>query len=56
MHEPTQRAVFREITKKAIVESFRSPRDLDMDLVHSQETRRILDRLTGFTVSPVLWR
>ena len=52
----TQRAVFHEITKEAILQSFACPRDIDMDLVQSQETRRILDRLAGFTVSPVVWR
>ena len=53
---PFQRAVFHEITKDAILRAFETPRDLDMNLVHSQETRRILDRLAGFTVSPMLWR
>jgi DNA topoisomerase-1 len=51
-----QRAVFHEITKDAILKAFKEPRDIDMNLVHSQETRRILDRLTGFTVSPLVWR
>jgi DNA topoisomerase-1 len=53
---PHKRAVFHEITKQAILEAFNNPRDIDLNLVHSQETRRILDRLTGFTLSPVLWR
>lgn len=53
---PYRRAVFHEITKDAIIDSFENPRDIDMDLVQSQETRRVLDRLAGFTVSPVLWR
>lgn len=53
---PVQRMVFHEITKKAIEESAANPRDLDVPLVHAQETRRILDRLFGFEVSPVLWR
>ena len=53
---PYQRAVFHEITKTAIEQSFRNPRDIDMDLVRAQETRRILDKIAGFTLSPVLWR
>ncbi|KAA3639122.1 MAG: DNA topoisomerase I, partial [Armatimonadetes bacterium] len=53
---PVQRMVFHEITKKAIQEAAATPRDLDVPLVQAQETRRILDRLFGFEVSPVLWR
>lgn len=53
---PVQRMVFHEITKKAIQEAADNPRDLDVPLVQAQETRRILDRLFGFEVSPVLWR
>jgi DNA topoisomerase-1 len=52
---PVQRMVFNEITPEAIREAVANPRDLDMNLVEAQETRRIVDRLYGFPVSQVLW-
>jgi len=53
---PVHRLVFHEITEKAIRGALAGPRELDMDLVRAQETRRIVDRLFGYDVSPVLWR
>ena len=54
--ENTRRIVFHEITKTAIMNAIESPRDIDMNLVDAQQARRILDRLVGFELSPVLWR
>ena len=52
--KPVQRVIFNEVTKNAIVEAFKTPRDIDLALVSSQETRRILDRIIGFKLSKLL--
>ena len=52
----TKRIAFHEITKNAILAAIASPRDVDMNLVNAQQARRVLDRLVGFELSPVLWR
>jgi len=54
--ENTKRIVFHEITKTAILKAIENPRDIDIHLVNAQQARRVLDRLVGFEVSPVLWR
>jgi len=54
--EKTKRIVFHEITKPAILEAIEHPRTVDMNLVNAQQARRVLDRLVGFKLSPVLWR
>ncbi|MGM9735133.1 MAG: type I DNA topoisomerase [Candidatus Cryptobacteroides sp.] len=54
--ENTRRIVFHEITKSAILHAVENPREIDMNLVDAQQARRVLDRLVGFELSPVLWR
>lgn len=54
--ENTKRIVFHEITKDAILHAINNPRDIDKNLVDAQQARRVLDRLVGFEVSPVLWK
>ena len=54
--ENTKRIVFHEITKDAILRAIATPRDIDTNLVYAQQARRVLDRIVGFKLSPVLWR
>tara|TARA_B100001029_G_C15055485_1_gene454019 strand:- start:381 stop:2717 length:2337 start_codon:yes stop_codon:yes gene_type:complete len=54
--EEYERIVFREITKKAVLNSIQNPIKIDMDLVNAQQARRVLDRLVGFEISPILWK
>lgn len=52
----TKRIVFHEITKSAILKAIENPRDIDVNLVNAQQARRVLDRIVGFELSPILWR
>ena len=54
--EKARRVTFNEITKRVVTESITAPRDIDMDLVNAQQARRVLDRLVGYKLSPLLWR
>jgi len=54
--EEYERIIFREITKKAVLNSIENPTKINMDLVNAQQARRVLDRLVGFEISPILWK
>ena len=54
--EKTLRVTFNEVTKKAVQAGIKAPRTVDMNLVNSQQARRILDRIVGYKLSPVLWK
>ena len=54
--EKTKRVTFNEITKSVVTSSIRAPREIDMDLVDAQQARRILDRIVGYQLSPLLWK
>ena len=54
--ENTKRIVFHEITKEALLHAIKNPRDIDIDMVNAQQARRVIDRIVGFELSPVLWK
>lgn len=54
--EKASRVTFNEITKNVVLQSIEAPRDIDFDLVDAQQARRILDRIVGYQLSPLLWK
>src|SRR5690606_23360595 len=54
--KPVFRVMFNEITRDAIKDAFKEPKDINRDLVNAQQARRVLDRLVGYKVSPILWK
>lgn len=56
LRKPVKRIEFQEVTKRAILESLKHPREIDVDRVNAQQARRVLDRLVGYQISPLMWR
>ncbi|MCC7477516.1 type I DNA topoisomerase [bacterium] len=56
LRKPVKRIEFQEVTKRAILESLKHPREIDVDRVNAQQARRVLDRLVGYSISPLMWR
>ena len=56
LKQPVKRIEFHEITKRAMLEALNHPREIDLDRVNAQQARRVLDRLVGYQISPLMWR